>query len=248
MSNSNHSMKAPISSVHEAKFADVVWSGVAVAIAILLALALAGKLSAVSAIVSTVLIRINRTLGAAPSADSQVYWYMARVSGVIAYLLLWASVMWGLMLTNKVLKGVLKPLVTFELHQFLSVLSLAFSGFHAFILLGDRYIAFDVAALLIPFKSTYEPLWVGLGILSFYLMAILIVSFYFKKRMGHKVWRLLHYASFLGWVMVTFHGLMAGSDTRTPVMLMIYVVSTVSISFLTSYRILNAKIRQRLST
>lgn len=236
------------SSPREATLADAVWGGAGLAFGILTALALTGQLDIASGTVWAALTQAGRFLGAVPAADSQVYWYMARSAGVLAYLLLWASVVWGLMVTNKVLDGAVKPLLTFELHQFLSVLALVFSGFHAFILLGDRYIGFGVGDLLIPFKSPYAPIWVGLGVLSFYLTAGLVVSFYVKKRIGHRVWRWLHYASFLGWVMVTFHGLLSGSDSGTWLMLAVYVLTTASIFFLTIYRILMAKVKRAAST
>jgi predicted ferric reductase len=225
----------------EPTLADAVWGGAGIAFGILSALALTGQLPVASGVVWGWLTQAGRFLGAPPAADAQVYWHMARSAGVTAYLLLWASTAWGLMVTNKVLDGAVRPLITFELHQFLSILALAFSGFHAFILLGDRYIDFSAADLLIPFKSPYEPAWVGLGILSFYLTGMLVVSFYLKKRIGHRVWRRLHYASFLSWVMATFHGLMSGSDSGTWLMLAVYVVTTLSVAFLTMYRILTTK-------
>jgi predicted ferric reductase len=231
----------PTSSPREATSLDAVLSGVGVAAGILIALALTGNLGLASGTISALLIDIGRGLGAPPPLDSQVYWHMARAAGVAAYLLLWASVALGLIVTNKVLEGVLRALVTFEAHQFLSILALAFGGFHAFILLGDRYIGFGLADVLIPFRSPYRPMWVGLGVLAFYLTAIVTLSFYIKKRIGHRAWRLLHYTSFAGWVMVTLHSLLAGSDSQTPLMSLVYVITTLSIGFLTIYRVLVAR-------
>jgi predicted ferric reductase len=222
----------------EATPADAVWGGVGVAAGILIALALTGNLPIAADAVSAGLARMGQWLGAPPEAGARVYWHMARSAGMVAYLSLWGSVLWGLMVTNKVLDGAVKPLITFEMHQFLSILALAFSGFHAFILLGDRYIRFGLAELLIPFRSPYEPLWVGLGVLSMYLVAVLVVSFYVRRRIGHRAWRLLHYASFFGWVMATLHGLLSGSDSGTLVMQAIYFAATASVGFLLTYRIL----------
>jgi predicted ferric reductase len=227
----------------EATLADAVWGGAGVALGVLAALWLSGNLSHASLAASEIVTRIGQTLGAPAEANERVYWYMSRSAGVIAYMLLWGSVIWGLMVTNKMLQGMAKPLLTFELHQFLSILALVFSAFHVFILLGDRYIDFTLADLLIPFRSTYEPLWVGLGVLSFYIVGMLVVSFYVRRRIGHKTWRVLHYASFLAWVMVTLHGLLAGSDSRTTLMLSLYVIGALSVGFLTSYRILTTKPR-----
>lgn len=228
----------------EATFAGAVLSGLIVALGVVAALALTGALDVAATGLSSALSTIGRWLGALPSADAHVFWYMARSAGVVAYGLLWLSVAWGLMVTNKVLDGVARPLVTFELHQFLSVAALAFAGFHAFILLGDGFVNFELADILIPFKSAYQPVGVGLGILSFYLSALLAGSFYVKRRIGHRAWRLLHYASFPAWLMVTLHGLAAGTDSRTPLMQGLYVTAIASVGFLMTYRILVTRARR----
>ncbi len=225
----------------ETTLTEAVLSGAAIALGLLTALLITGQWQGASASVSTVLTQVGRWLGAAPAADSRVYWYMARSAGIVAYLLVWGSVAWGLMVTNKVLDGVVKPILTYELHQFLSIAALVAGVFHAFILLGDSYIQFSVLDLLIPFRSTYQPLWVGLGILGAYLMVGLTVSFYIKKRIGHRVWRLVHYSSFAVWVMVTVHGVLAGSDSHWPFMQALYIGAIVSVSFLLTYRILATK-------
>lgn len=222
----------------EPALTEAVLGGAAIALGLLTALLLTGQWQVASTSVTEALMKIGRWLGTAPAADSRVYWYMSRSAGIVAYLLVWGSVAWGLMVTNKVLDGVVKPILTYELHQFLSVAALAAGVFHAFILLGDSYIQFSVLDLLIPFRSTYQPVWIGLGILGAYLTALLVVSFYIKKRIGHRAWRLLHYSSFGVWVMVTVHGVLAGSDSHWPLMQVLYIAAIVSVSFLLTYRIM----------
>lgn len=228
----------------EATLTEAVWGGATVALGILTALAISGQWQPVAAVVSDALTQVGRALGAAPAADARVYWYMSRSSGVVAYLLLWGSMAWGLMVTSKVLDGVARPSLTYELHQFLSVLALAVGAFHAVILLGDTYMQFTLLDLLIPFRSSYQPLWVGAGILACYLSALLVGSFYIKKRLGQRAWRVLHFASFGAWVMITLHGVLAGTDSATPVMVGLYLCAIASISFLLTYRILMIKPRR----
>ncbi|MFN8423771.1 MAG: hypothetical protein U0470_10465 [Anaerolineae bacterium] len=69
----------------------------------------------------------------------------------------------------------------FDLHQHVSLLSLAFAVFHALILLGDRYIDYTLATVLVPFASRdYRPIGVGLGQLAFYPLAVVGLSFYVR--------------------------------------------------------------------
>ncbi len=167
----------------------------------------------------------------------KVYWHLARSSGVVAYLLLWLSTALGLLITNRMARIWPGGPTAFDIHQFGSLLAVAFTSFHALILLGDEYIGYTVAQILIPFAAAgYEPVATGLGQVAFYLTLLLIISFYVRTRIGRRAWRMIHYASFLVFILITLHGLIAGSDAST--LWPLYLASAGSILFLTIYRIL----------
>src|SRR5690606_9162795 len=105
-------------------------------------------------------------------------------------------------------------------------------------LLGDSYIDFAPWHLFVPFAGPYKPLWTGLGILALYLSVALIASFYVRKRIGQKVWRTLHYASYLAFLLALLHGIMAGSDTAAAPMWVMYIVTGGLSVFLLLYRLL----------
>ncbi|WP_298407082.1 hypothetical protein [uncultured Chloroflexus sp.] len=174
-------------------------------------------------------------LGSEPKA----YWYLSRSSAVAAYGLLWLSMVFGLLMTNRMARLWPGGPGAFDLHQHTSLLGLAFAIFHALILLGDRYISATLAQVLIPFGySGYEPLWVGLGQLSLYGMAIVGLSFYIKQWIGRTMWRVIHFISFAIWLLSLLHALFSGSDTA--VLSGLYWASGGSVLFLTIYRILVA--------
>ena len=103
--------------------------GIALAFGIMTILIVTGQWQTASTVVSDILVQIGRWLGAAPAADSRVYWYMARSAGIVAYLLLWGSVASGIAISHKILNGFVKPPVVFEIHKSLSILAL---------IVGDR--------------------------------------------------------------------------------------------------------------
>ncbi len=224
-------------STREITLTGSVVGGIAVAFGLMSILIITGQWQSASTAVSNILVQIGRWLGAAPAADSRVYWYMARSAGIVAYLLLWGAVASGIAISNKLLNGLVKPPVVFEIHKSLSILAMIVGMFHGFILLGDTYMNFSVLDLLIPFHSPYQPFWVGLGILGLYLSMILVASFYVKKRIGQRAWRLLHYSSFAMWIMTSLHGIAAGTDTQSVLMKMLYAVAIVSVGYLLTYRI-----------
>ena len=95
--------------------------------------------------------------------DTKSFWYLSRAAGVVAYLLLWGSVAWGLLLSSRIGKGRLRPPVLLDAHQFLSSLAIGFALFHGLILMGDHYLSFPLTAVLVPFAGTYKPLMVAAG-------------------------------------------------------------------------------------
>ncbi len=203
-------------------------------IIMLLAVAL-GALAAAIALPAWLPGLSQSLLGSAPKA----YWYLSRASALIAYALLWLSMASGLFITNKLARLWPGGPTAFDLHQFSSLLGLAFALFHALILMGDKYISYTLAQILIPFNSVgYKPVWVGLGQIGFYLLGVVGLSFYVRKRLGHRTWRLIHYLSFLTYALALAHGIWAGTDTSLIGVRLFYWGTGASLLFLFVYRIL----------
>lgn len=169
-------------------------------------------------------------------ATSQAAWYLTRASGIVSYLLMAASTIWGLLLSTKLLKQKVPPAVSLAMHNYLSWGAIGLSAFHAFLLLFDKYYTFSFIHLLIPFIGPYNPIWVGIGIIGFYIMLLTAGSFYFRKQIGQKRWRKLHYLTFAAFFLITWHGWTAGTDHVQ--LAAMYLVSSFSVLFLTIYRIL----------
>ncbi len=182
---------------------------------------------------------VTSVLGPQP----KVFWDLARSSGIAAYLLMWLSVVFGLVITNRMSQLWLGGPSTVDLHQFASLLGMGFAFFHGLILLGDHYMNFSIVQILVPFATlNYAPLWVGLGQLAFYISIPVVGSFYLRRRLGAKLWRALHFATFIMFAFVTVHGMMAGTDALALVGM--YAMTTISVFFLTIYRVLNMAVAQ----
>ncbi len=167
-----------------------------------------------------------------------VFWDLARSSAFASYLLIWLSVVFGLLITNRIGRSWFSVQTMVDLHQFSSLLGLAFGLFHGLILLGDQYIGFTPLQLIIPFASSnYQPIWVGLGQLAFYLAVVVSLSFYVRKAITPGVWRAVHYLSFMLYAFITVHGLLAGSDTLTLPVLLMYVITSSTVFLLTLNRL-----------
>lgn len=178
-----------------------------------------------------------------PAASTHAYWFISRSSGIVAYVLITASVLWGLVQSGGLFRPRAAPLLVLGLHSFLSWLGLGLAVLHGAILLGDSYMPFDLVQIAIPFTSAYRPVPVGLGVAGFYLMLLLSVSFYARRYIGQKNFRLLHYASFLAFVLVTLHGVLAGTDSGS--LWWLYSLSLLAVVALTALRVASTRRRSQ---
>jgi predicted ferric reductase len=181
-------------------------------------------------------------VGASPKA----YWYLSRGAAFVALALLWLSMMLGLLITDKIARSWPGAPEAFAIHEYVSLLGLAFAIFHALILIGDHYINYQLVQILMPFGSiNYHPVWVGLGQIGLYVWAIISASFYVRKGIGPKAWKLIHYASFFNFLIAIIHGLASGTDTPTPLVQGVYWFFGSTFIFLTIYRIVIILVPQK---
>ena len=200
-------------------------------------LVLAGLLGGIAAIVALPVIApvLSSSL---LSVEQNYFWYLARGTAITGYLLLWLNMMMGIGMSSKLSNTWPGRLISSELHQFTSLLGILFSVVHGLLLLGDQYLSYSILQVFIPFSSTiYRPFWVGLGQISVYLWGTLILSFYIRKKIGKKIWRVFHLSGYLTFVFVLLHGIFAGTDAGTPWMTAIYWSTGSIILALTFYRV-----------
>ena len=165
----------------------------------------------------------------------QIWWYVTRASGLTGYLLVWLSMVWGFAIPTGFVKPVLENIFTYDFHEHLSLLGLGFILVHMLVLLFDSYLPFSILQLLIPFTDTYRPFWVGLGIISFYLLLPVTFTFYVRQRIGAKAFRSIHVLSLVSYLGATLHGLFAGTDSVLPITVLIYAGTFLVVIFLTVY-------------
>jgi sulfoxide reductase heme-binding subunit YedZ len=168
------------------------------------------------------------------------YWYMARASGMVAFGLLALATGLGIMVTSRLGDGALGRRWVFEVHKFASLLALAFVGLHLAVLLPDPWLDFTPRELLVPGASPYRPLPVAMGVVALYAGALVVVSFFIRKRLGHAAWRAVHYCTFGAFALALLHGVYAGTDSGETWMRQAYFLTGLAILFLTVFRILAA--------
>jgi sulfoxide reductase heme-binding subunit YedZ len=148
------------------------------------------------------------------TSDENLTWHLIRSTGFVGYLALGGSMVWGLWLTTGAAKNLSLGAWTTAIHVSLSWIAVVLSAIHVLLLLVDKNFGYGLLDILLPFRDEFEPVAVGLGIIGFWLALVINLSFLIRKQMGHKAWKLLHLTSYLCFGMVTYHTLLAGTDSH----------------------------------
>jgi predicted ferric reductase len=168
-------------------------------------------------------------------------WYITRAAGWVAYFLLWFSMVWGLVIPTKFFGLFLSPTFSVDFHEYISLLSIGFVILHIGVLLIDRYLPFTLTQILVPFISPYRPMWVGLGVIGFYLSLLVTITFYLRNKIGQKKFKAIHTLSLAAYLGVVLHSLFTGSDSSIVAVQIIYLSTFMVVVFLTSYWVIRAR-------
>jgi len=146
---------------------------------------------------------------------------------MVAAILLLVLIVSGVGLLTGLTYRLLEPLPAWAAHRAVGLAFSAMVGIHILVLYFDKYIGFSFADLLVPFHSGYRPVAIGslqlgsvyvaLGVLALYAIAIIILSSHFWMQKKPRSWHTLHYLSYFVLASVFIHGLFLGTDLKNGV-------------------------------
>jgi sulfoxide reductase heme-binding subunit YedZ len=169
--------------------------------------------------------------------NEQVWWYLARASGIVAWAMLTASVIWGIVLATKAFPEHRRPLWLLAMHRWLAGLTVAFVAIHIAALVADSYITFDLADVTVPYASDWQPGAVALGILAMWLLVAVELTSLAKRRLSRKVWRWVHLTSYVTFWLTSLHAAFAGTDTSSRIYQVGAAASILAVVWALAYRI-----------
>jgi methionine sulfoxide reductase heme-binding subunit len=178
-------------------------------------------------------------------SSSPAIWYAARASGVAAYVVLSLVVSLGLLLGGKAQNRRWPRFSVEDVHRFGGLLVGSLIGVHLGAIAADSFLPFSLTQLLVPFTSTYRPLWTGLGIAAAELLLALAITNHYRGRLPYRFWRTAHYLNFAVWTFASLHGLMAGTDRGAAWLAVLYGVSVATVLMLLLWRFGGHALRSR---
>lgn len=139
-----------------------------------------------------------------------LFWITSRAAGVAALVLASLAVSLGLLMSTKLLRGRAADLRA--THEILSLSTIVAIVVHAVALFGDKFLHPSLADLTVPFASGYKTAWMSLGIVGGWSLILLGLSYYARRTIGAKRWRMLHRFTALAWLAGLAHAIGMGTD------------------------------------
>ena len=168
------------------------------------------------------------------TADMRL-WFGSRAAGIVAYLLVTALALFGLLLShpsNKVDWKASKHL--FPWHKHLAFFSLAFIAAHVAAIVADPYAGVGILGWLVPGLSSYRSVPVALGTLGLFALLLTGLTARFTSLLGPGRWLAVHRVALAAFALAWAHGVLSGTDTRA--LLPIYAVSGALVALLAASR------------
>ena len=170
---------------------------------------------------------------------TKLSWYVARSSGMVAWALVTASVLWGLTMSSRLIRKRGVPAWLLALHRYLGTLSIVFVVVHLLALVADNFVYFGWKELFVPMATKWRPGPTAWGIASFYLLVAVQVTSWLMRRLPRRVWHFIHLSSFVLFVAGTVHGFQAGADRSNRLVQWSALVGSVLIVTLLVFRLLH---------
>jgi DMSO/TMAO reductase YedYZ heme-binding membrane subunit len=178
-------------------------------------------------------------LAATVGHGTTAFWYLTRSTGLVALVLLSATVVLGLVSAVGWASPRWPRFASQGLHRNLSLFCICLVAVHVLTTVADGYVPITVADAFVPFISPYRPIWVGLGALAFDLLLAVAVSSGLRRYIGVGVWRGVHWLAYACWPVAMLHGLGSGSDTRLSVGVFVYLLCAAGVAAALAWRLVS---------
>ena len=177
--------------------------------------------------------------------NQHFFWYLSRGSGIVAAVLLALTLIWGLLLSTRLIERRGLPAWLTDLHRYLGGLTVIFIGVHMASLYFDSYSSYTLKELFVPFASPnhqgYKAWPVAYGVGALWALLVVEGTSLVMRKMPRKVWRGFHYLSYPVAVLVGLHAATVGTDMKSSTLQLIGLGLAAVLTFLTIYRMLGGR-------
>lgn len=143
---------------------------------------------------------------------SAALWALGRGTGIAALVLFTAALALGIVARSGRRVPLLGRFGISDLHRTAALTGTGLVLTHVGTLLFDPYAQLRLVDLVLPFLGSYRPVWLGLGTLGLDLLVVVTVVSMLRERVGPRVFRAVHWATYAFWPVAMAHALGNGTN------------------------------------
>jgi methionine sulfoxide reductase heme-binding subunit len=137
--------------------------------------------------------------------------------GLAAMTLLTLNILIGLVMSvkyNPVRNWPHRRINTFKIHNWTAYIALTIAAIHPVIILFSSTAKFTLVDILYPVNAPRQP-WINvLGALALYTLAFVVVTSYFRRELGRKRWKTLHFTAYGTAALFYVHGIFTDPNLK----------------------------------
>jgi methionine sulfoxide reductase heme-binding subunit len=175
-------------------------------------------------------------------SSSPALWYASRATGIVCLLLFTVVVVLGILVNRQGRLPGLPAFAVTGLHRNLALLATAFLGVHVLTAVADSFVNIKLIAAVVPFTSSYAPLWIGLGAVALDLIAAVVITSLVRLRLGHRLWRAVHWFTYVAFPVTVAHSIGSSKDLRGGGLLIFTAACVLAVGAAIAYRIARAAV------
>jgi len=102
----------------------------------------------------------------------------------------------------------------FRLHNWTGYIALTVAILHPLTLLLNKTPKFRVLDLIYPIHSPQQPLENTIGAIALYILALVVITSYFRIQLGRRTWKAFHFTVYFGAAALFYHSLFTDPDLK----------------------------------
>lgn len=159
------------------------------------------------------------------ATEAPVLWWAARAFGFVAYIALWIAMLSGVLIGAKGVDGVIDRKVLLDMHQEWTLAAVLATAAHVLAVVTNPHAGVGFVGSLVPFASPSMTAAIGLGVIAFWMLALIAVSSWLRTRVPYAAWRAVHALAFGAFILALIHSAASGTDSATRIAQWLYVAS-----------------------
>jgi predicted ferric reductase len=137
--------------------------------------------------------------------------------GLAAMTLLTLNILIGLTMSvkhNPVRNWPHRRINTFKIHNWTAYTALSVAAIHPVIILVSSTAKFTLLDILYPVNAPKQP-WINvLGALALYTLAFVVLTSYYRRELGRKIWKSLHFTAYGTAALFYVHGILTDPNLK----------------------------------